>query len=75
MGVSLGPILWRCLSSIVALPPSSYPSFSSPTMGDAKQRAHSSRGEQQQCIALCLLPSHHGCLTRPCGRALLTRHE
>lgn len=75
MGVSLGPILWRSLSSIVTLPPSIRPIL---LTHDARCQATGAQQPKRTAASVhcpCLLPSHHGCFTLPCGHALLTRHE
>lgn len=66
MGVSLGPILWRWLSSIVTFPPS-LPFLL--LTHDARCQATCAQQPKKTATVhcLCLLPSHHGCFTRPCG--------
>lgn len=76
MGVSLGPILWRSLRSIVTHHP---PSIRFVLLtSDARCQATGAQQPERTAAAMhcpCLLPSHHGCSTLPCGQALLTRRE
>lgn len=66
MGVSLGPILWGSLSSIVTVPPSIR--FILLTHDERCQATSAQQPERTEAVhCLCLLLSHHGCFTRPCG--------